>query len=615
MQGRNFRVRSLSWLSGFLLLAVLVMLNAVLARAATRIDLTEEGLYTLSDGSRKILGELEDPATIKVFWADVPVRFDHTKRYVAALLEEMGEASNGLVQTSWIDMSEDSGQEEAAELGVQPYIFQAAHGKEVRQAKGYMSLVIEMGEEKPRALDVLFQLQDQLEYLVVATIFQRSRLTQPVIGMVSNKPHNPFGGGRQPGQFTEFEAMLAQTFGTSARTYLDLDSPVPEDVDVLIVARPRNLTPEQVYRFEQFLLRGGRGILLEDPADLENVLGRAAQQAEPHVSGFEDWLTHLGVTVERGVVADFNHPSGFPRSRAEFVRYSYWPQVQRANMAEDNPVMRNTPPMTLYWPAALSVDQAKQEQQGRTVTLLATSSEGGYRRGDLTGLARADESKDGKLLEAVPLIVLLEGPMTSLWLGKPVPGTEPAADEGAVPGLPGGGPLGPPDDLPEDAPKKDAAAGSPDGAAAGSPDGDAPAPEAPKKDAPKKDAPKKDAPKEGDGDEDADAEEAEGPVRLEKGDIRLLVVGDADFIDDRLVRAYVTRVVNGNVGPGFVMGAAEWMSGSDELLALRARATNPRNLDEVDEDTQKMVKHVNLWAIPLLVILAGLTMFFVRRSS
>ncbi|MDF1700207.1 MAG: Gldg family protein, partial [Planctomycetota bacterium] len=79
MQGRNFRVRSLSWLSGFLLLAVLVMLNAVLARAATRIDLTEEGLYTLSDGSRKILGELEDPATIKVFWADVPVRFDHTK--------------------------------------------------------------------------------------------------------------------------------------------------------------------------------------------------------------------------------------------------------------------------------------------------------------------------------------------------------------------------------------------------------------------------------------------------------------------------------------------------------------------------------------------------------
>ena len=45
MQGRNFRVRSLSWASCLLLLLVLVLLNTVFARAATRIDLTEEGLY------------------------------------------------------------------------------------------------------------------------------------------------------------------------------------------------------------------------------------------------------------------------------------------------------------------------------------------------------------------------------------------------------------------------------------------------------------------------------------------------------------------------------------------------------------------------------------------
>ncbi len=40
-----------------------------------------------------------------------------------------------------------------------------------------------------------------------------------------------------------------------------------------------------------------------------------------------------------------------------------------------------------------------------------------------------------------------------------------------------------------------------------------------------------------DGDEEADADEAQGPTRLEKGDIRLLVMGDADMIDDRLVGA------------------------------------------------------------------------------
>ena len=600
MQGRNFQVRSLSWLSSILLLAALVLLNAVYARSATRIDLTEEGLYTLSDGSRSILGSLEDPVTIKVFWADVPATFDHTKRYVAALLDEMGDASGGRVQSTWVDMSEESGEEEASELGVQQYIYQAPHGKEVRQAKGYMSLVIEMGEEKPKAYDALAGLQPQLEYLIVSTIYQRSRITKPVIGMISNRPFNPFGGQRQQGVFTEFEAFLQQRFSSGARTYLDLASPVPEDVDVLIVARPRNLTAEQVYNFEQFLLRGGRGILLEDPADLANVLGRERQQAEPHASGFGDWLMHLGVTVERGAVADFRYPSGYPRSRYEFVRYPYWPQIQRPFMSVENPVMRNTPPMTLYWPAALSVDLAKHEAAGRTATVLATTSDGGFRRGDITGLGEAEESAEGKLLEEVPLVVMIEGPMTSFWLGKPIPGSEKPAEEEA-PAIPGLGPIAPPPVAPG---------------------GDVPAKDVPKKDEPKKDAPKKEGDAtgspDGDGDEDADAEEedeAQGPARIEKGDIRLLVVGDADFLDDRIVRAPVTQQLNGNVGPRFVIGAAEWMSGSDELLALRARAADPRNLEEIEEADQDLIKHLNLWVVPLLVILAGLTMFFVRRSS
>ncbi|MDA1196221.1 MAG: Gldg family protein [Planctomycetota bacterium] len=623
MQGRNFRIRSLSWLSSGLLLVVLVMLNGVLARAGSRLDLTEEGLYTLTDGSRAILGRLKDPVTVKVFWHDVPVRFDHTKRYVSALLEEMSDASNGKVKSTWVDMSEDSGQEEASELGVEPYVFTVMHGKEARQAKGYMSLVIEMGEEPPRAFDVLFQLQDQLEYLIVATVFQRSRTELPVVGIVSNRTFNPFGGPQQ-GPFSDFEGMMQRTFGAGARTDVSLDEAVAEGIDVLILARPRDLTEAQVARFEQYLLAGGRGIVLEDPADLENVLGRDAMSAEPHPSGLEGWLGHLGVTVERGAVADFEFPSGFPRSQQEFLRYPYWPQVQREGMDSENPVMRNTPPMTLYWPAAISVDAPRQAAAGRTVTVLARTSGNGYRRGDITGLGRADESPEGKLLESVPLIVLVEGPLQSYWLGKPDPTAKApdAADArgGGIPGFDLPGPDAPRGDEPGEPVEPDEP-----GEGSGSPDG-APADDAPGKDADEKKADEKkpaEPEDEGDGDEDADAteeesgddESAEGPPRLETGAIRLLVMGDADFLDGRLMNAWVTRYVNGNIGPGFVLGAAEWMSGSDELLALRARAMNPRNLDEIEDSTQSLLKSLNLFLVPLLVILAGLTMFFVRRMA
>ena len=52
----SLQVRSLSLLSGVLLLVVLVLVNVALARTHTRLDLTEEGRYTLAVG-------LYDPIT------------------------------------------------------------------------------------------------------------------------------------------------------------------------------------------------------------------------------------------------------------------------------------------------------------------------------------------------------------------------------------------------------------------------------------------------------------------------------------------------------------------------------------------------------------------------
>ena len=72
----NFRVRSMSWLSCLALLAVLVLLNTVFARSYVRADLTEEDKYTLHPASRKILGGLQDPCSIRVFWDSVPLVAD-----------------------------------------------------------------------------------------------------------------------------------------------------------------------------------------------------------------------------------------------------------------------------------------------------------------------------------------------------------------------------------------------------------------------------------------------------------------------------------------------------------------------------------------------------------
>jgi hypothetical protein len=58
----------------------------------------------------------------------------------------------------------------------------------------------------------------------------------------------------------------------------------------------------------------------------------------------------------------------------------------------------------------------------------------------------------------------------------------------------------------------------------------------------------------------------------------------------------------------------DWMTGSDELLALRSRSARTRKLDEVGSDTARGIKTANIVGPALLVLLSGLVVFVVRRN-
>ena len=94
-----------------------------------------------------------------------------------------------------------------------------------------------------------------------------------------------------------------------------------------------------------------------------------------------------------------------------------------------------------------------------------------------------------------------------------------------------------------------------------------------------------------------------------------MILGDADLISDQLgPRVPLSAQINGVTGFSFAINAAEWLAGSEDMLALRARASNPRNLEKLEDDDRKWIEYINLGLVPLLVLLVGLTIFYVRRS-
>ena len=102
------------------LIAVVVVLNLLGGNIRGRLDLTEEGLYTLSDGTREILGGLDDIVTLKLVISDeLPAELQPTIRDVADLVADLRRAADGRLVVENMDPNDDEEvAREARSLGI-----------------------------------------------------------------------------------------------------------------------------------------------------------------------------------------------------------------------------------------------------------------------------------------------------------------------------------------------------------------------------------------------------------------------------------------------------------------------------------------------------------------
>ncbi|MDR3200442.1 MAG: GldG family protein [Spirochaetales bacterium] len=95
---------------------------------------------------------------------------------------------------------------------------------------------------------------------------------------------------------------------------------------------------------------------------------------------------------------------------------------------------------------------------------------------------------------------------------------------------------------------------------------------------------------------------------------RLVVVGDADAARDVLL-----RVGESDYNTAFFENAADWLSGEDSLMSIRARAMRDMTLNRIEDKASKdavilFSQIVNLFAIPLLIAGAGVFRYLRRRE-
>ena len=102
-----------------LILGILIVLNFISIRLFGRLDLTSQGVYTLSDASKKLVGSLDDRVTVKAFFTeDLPAPYNNNRRAVLDILNDYKAYSGGNLQYEFINPQGEKGEQDAQQQGI-----------------------------------------------------------------------------------------------------------------------------------------------------------------------------------------------------------------------------------------------------------------------------------------------------------------------------------------------------------------------------------------------------------------------------------------------------------------------------------------------------------------
>lgn len=276
--------------AGLVGIAVALIVSVVIISflPSLRIDLTEDKLYTLSEGTRNIVSNLENPIELRFFYSesateDQPqIRAYGTR--VQELLEEIVIASDGNLSLSVIDPEPFSEDEDLArQFGIQA-VPVSQGGESI-----YFGLVVleavdeaDLNPLAPPAVEAMPLIrpdQEQfLEYEFMKLITTVSETERTVIGLVTELE---IDGGFNPvvGQATPpwFVMDLIRQLYEVRRIDVTGDS-IAEDIDILMIVHPQDLSDQLLYAIDQHIMGGGEALVFLDP-NADSMVTRSPQGA------------------------------------------------------------------------------------------------------------------------------------------------------------------------------------------------------------------------------------------------------------------------------------------------------------------------------------------------
>src|SRR3984885_13506114 len=240
--------------------------------ANVQLDLTQGKIYTLSAGTRQILADLKEPVTLRLFYSrqlgsPVPAYGTYAD-HVREMLRDYAAASNGKVRLEFYDPEPFSDTEDRAmAYGLQGVPLDQG-GTQI-----YFGLAgSNLKDDEPTIPFFQAERERFLEYDLTKLVYDLSNPKRPVVGVMSSLPLDGDprtlmaamqGQDVSGGQPYASTMLLRQT--NQVKSVATDAQVIDPDIQVLLVAEAQNLSEATQYAIDQFVMRGGRLMVMVDP--------------------------------------------------------------------------------------------------------------------------------------------------------------------------------------------------------------------------------------------------------------------------------------------------------------------------------------------------------------
>jgi len=411
---KDVKTKSAAGLIIIIVLAILVIINLISINLFSRVDLTDNKIYSLSESSRELVGKLNDRLTIKAFITeDLPAPHNGDARYLKDLLDDYKAYSHGHLNYEFIDPVKDNKEDEAMSFRVPPLQFNVYRNDKTEYIKGYKGVVLLYGDKQ----EVLPFIENtsNLEYDLSRAINKLTMTEIPTIAFTSGHGEPDMNSG-----INWANQMLQKEYRVQ---YLNLANmkTIPDNIRVLFIVNPKSpFNDWEQYLVDQFLMRGGKLAFLMDKfnVDVQKSL------VTPVENGLDSMMYHYGAAVQQELVID-QQCKMIPvmRDMGQFQMQSmvYYPFFLAVNAFNpDNPIVKalKTFEVLFISPIAFNPDTGSETQK----QVLFTSSEHSGTRSIPVDISPEKKYQDSDFDQKnLPLGAVLTGNFESYFNDRSIP--------------------------------------------------------------------------------------------------------------------------------------------------------------------------------------------------